>query len=357
MQRADRRNSARFALAGFVRRNVIWLLLGCYAAAAIWPTPGIGMRQWRWVSSALPATEISLPLMLLAVLLFCAAVQTDATRIRALGSRPWALLLGTLAVWVVPALLVVAASAVLPHLLDAESSAELLVGLALVASMPVANSSVAWTQLVRGNLALSLGLVLVTIFLSPWVTPTLLTWLRLTMSAADRSHFEALVTNFSGAFFITWVILPTAAGLACRHSLGAERVAAMNGSLTLASVASLLVLNYVNAALALPKVFRQPQFPAIVLTALLAVAVSAVGIAAGWAIGRALKQSADARRALMFGLGMKHTGLALLLAGAVLAAQKLAILMIVLATLAQHLLAAAVEWRSVPDGGASDLPG
>ncbi len=47
----------------------------------------------------------------------------------------------------------------------------------------------------------------------------------------------------------------------------------------------------------------------------------------------------------MFGLGMKHTGLALLLAGAVLAEQRLAILMIVLATLAQHLLAGVVQWR------------
>ena len=46
----------------------------------------------------------------------------------------------------------------------------------------------------------------------------------------------------------------------------------------------------------------------------------------------------------MFGLSMKHTGLALILAGAVLADQPLAILMIVLATLVQHLLAGVVQW-------------
>jgi hypothetical protein len=48
----------------------------------------------------------------------------------------------------------------------------------------------------------------------------------------------------------------------------------------------------------------------------------------------------------MFGLGMKHTGLALLLASEVLVKDQLAILMIVLATLAQHLLAGMVEWCS-----------
>jgi hypothetical protein len=43
---------------------------------------------------------------------------------------------------------------------------------------------------------------------------------------------------------------------------------------------------------------------------------------------------------------MKHTGLALVLAGAVLENQPLAIFIIVLATLVQHLLAGVVQWRS-----------
>ena len=47
---------------------------------------------------------------------------------------------------------------------------------------------------------------------------------------------------------------------------------------------------------------------------------------------------------------MKHTGLALILADAVLHDQPLAILLIVLATLAQHILAAAVHWLSLRHG-------
>jgi BASS family bile acid:Na+ symporter len=306
------------------------------------------MRDWRWTTAALPAAEFTLPLVLLALLLFCAAVQADVAQIRAIGSRPWTLIAGTLAVWVAPVLLVLLASVIVPLVVDRASTAELLVGLALVASMPVANSSVGWTQLVRGNLALSLALVLVTIFLCPWVTPWLLGWLRLTLSAPDRANFQTLIDNFTGTFFILWVILPTAAGLACRHSLGGQRVAALRSWLTFTSVTALLLLNYANAALALPEVFAQSQASVLATTAFLAAALSAVGLAAGWLIARLLRQDADTRLALMFGLGMKHTGLALLLAGAVLAHQRLAILMIVLATLAQHLLAGAVQWRSRP---------
>jgi bile acid:Na+ symporter, BASS family len=348
MQGADSRNHVTLRLAQFLQRNCFWLLVACYALAALWPMPGRAMRDWRWTPAALPAAEFTLPLVLLALLLFCAAVQADVAQIRAIGSRPVALVSGTLAVWAAPVLLVFVAAVVVPLVVDRKSTAELLVGLALVASMPVANSSVGWTQLVRGNLALSLALVLVTIFLCPWVTPWLLSWLRLTLSASDQANFQTLIDNFTGTFFILWVILPTAAGLACRHSLGRERVAAIASWLTFTSVTSLLLLNYANAAMALPEVFAQSQFSVLATTAILAAALSAVGLAAGWLLARLLRQDAETRLALMFGLGMKHTGLALLLAGAVLAQQRLAILMIVLATLAQHLLAGLVQWRSRP---------
>lgn len=345
MHSRDSEQRAALGLADWLRRNCFWLLVGCYVLAAVWPTPGRALRTWRFTSTAVPAAEFTLPLVLLALLLFCAAVQTEVTQVQSIRKRPWPLLWGTLAVWIAPALLAIAAAFVVPHVVDQEATAGLLVGLALVASMPVANSSVGWTQLVRGNLALSLALVLVTIFLCPWVTPRLLGWLRLALSSPDPSLFQALIDSFSGAFFIIWVVLPTAAGLACRHSLGGERVASIAPVLTVASVASLLLLNYVNAALALPEVVKQSPLSVLLTTAVLAAALSAVGLLAGWLIARVMQLDAETRLALMFGLGMKHTGLALLLAGAVLTHERLAIFMIVLATLAQHLLAGVVQWR------------
>jgi predicted Na+-dependent transporter len=76
----------------------------------------------------------------------------------------------------------------------------------------------------------------------------------------------------------------------------------------------------------------------------LALALSAVGLGLGWLMAHWLRTGADSRSAIMFGLSMKHTGLALLLAGSVLVDQPLAILVIVLATLSQHLLAGVVQW-------------
>jgi predicted Na+-dependent transporter len=98
-----------------------------------------------------------------------------------------------------------------------------------------------------------------------------------------------------------------------------------------------------NASAALPRVHESPA-GLVMVTVLLAIALSLGGHVSGWLLAWVLRLSPPTRTALMFGLSMKHTGLALILAGAVLANQPLAILMIVLATLGQHLLAAIVQW-------------
>lgn len=339
----DEKLSIGDRLAGRVRRHFFWLLAACYALAAMWPAPGIAMR--RWESSALDFgyVSLSLPLLLLAVMLFSAAVLTDLSQIRLVSRHPIVLLVALVLVWLGPALLVVAAGGLVPWAVDGQATAGLLVGLALVATMPVANSSVGWAQNARGNLGLSLALVVLSISLSPWVTPNLLRLLGMSLSDQEQAYCEALVVQFSGIFFIIWVILPTAGGLACRYLLSPMRVAALESWFVLVSAAALLLLNYINSALALPKIHNAPV-SLLLATTVLAVALSVVGLACGWAIGWLLRVKHPTRSALMFALSMKHTGLALILAGAVLADQPLAILMIVLATLVQHVLAGAVQW-------------
>ncbi len=154
--------------------------------------------------------------------------------------------------------------------------------------MPVANSSVGWAQNSNANLALSLGLVVLSISLSPWTTPQLLGLLGLSLSPAERMLCQELVSRFSGTFFIVWVILPTLAGFACRHLIRPHRVEHWPSLDRVRRAAALLVLNYVNAALALPKVFDKT--PALLATtAVLAFALSLVGIGMGWVLAWLLR--------------------------------------------------------------------
>jgi BASS family bile acid:Na+ symporter len=329
--------------AWFVHRYFLWLLVACYAVAAIWPAPGAPLRQWTWSPGGLPQMQLTVPLLLLALMLFSAALLTDLGQIRAVLQRPLLLFIATVAVWLAPALLVVLAGYIVPLLTSEQDATGVLVGLTLVATMPVANSSTGWTQNTAGNLALSLALVVLSISLSPLVTPQLLNALGMALTASERAYCEALVNRFSGEFFIIWVIIPTLAGFACRRLMSPTRVERVRSRFILASAVALLVLNYINAAIALPYLSDSGAL-VIAITAALALAVCTVGLVAGWLIARMLRLPHEMRTSLFYSLSMKHTGLALVLAASVLANQPVAILMIVLATLMQHLCAALVQW-------------
>jgi BASS family bile acid:Na+ symporter len=328
--------------ADFVQRHFLWLLLGCYALAAIWPAPGVPLRQWAWSPGGLPEMRLTVPLVLLAMMLFSAALLAELAQIRAVLQQPLLLCVATLAVWIGPALLVLLGGHLVPLFVSEQGATGVLVGLTLAATMPVANSSTGWTQNTHGNLALSLALVVLSIALCPFVTPGLLSTLGMSLSASERAYCEALVNRFSGEFFIAWVIVPTFAGFACRWILTPRRVALVASWFILASAGALLLLNYINAAIALPPLSDSPLM-LIFVTAALAMALSAVGLFSAWLIARLLRLPAEMRTALFFGLGMKHTGLALVLAASVLENQPFAILMIVLAALSQHLCAAFVQ--------------
>lgn len=330
-------------MANWVTRNMIGCLVASYGLAGIWPSTGLSLREWQLAASGWGGMRLSLPLLLLALMLFCAAIATDWRQIHDVLRRPATLLLSLAAAWLGPAILVVAAGWLVPWVVDGRATDGLLVGMLLVAAMPVANSSVGWSQHSGGNLALSLALVVLSIVVCPLSIPLLLKLLGISLSAHDQALSSRLVSELTGDFFIVWVILPTVAGVLCRNVVGEKRLETSAGWISLASAAALLLLNYINASLAVPKIHQAPA-RILLATAVLAIGLSCVGIIAGGLLARLLKLGAAIERSLWFGLSMKHTGLALTLAGAVLADQPLAILMIVLATLTQHLVAGTVQW-------------
>jgi predicted Na+-dependent transporter len=77
----------------------------------------------------------------------------------------------------------------------------------------------------------------------------------------------------------------------------------------------------------------------------LAASICVLGVLLAVAQTRLGRLSRSTQIALVFGLSMKHTGLALVLAGEVLHDQPRVILVILLSTIAQHVAAAGVDWR------------
>ena len=328
--------------ASWMHRNFLLLLVGSYLLAAVLPEPGLKIRNL--VLTAPSGERVTAPLLLLALLLFCASVVVRWSQVQNLLQRPTILLFGLVAIWIVPGVLVGLLGWAIPLMMGEYITTGMMVGLALVAAMPVANSSVAWTQNAQGNVALSLGFIVLTIMLSPLATPQMLQLMRLTLSPAETAQCEQLITRFSGSFFIIWVLLPSFAGGVVSRLAGPQRIDKARNTFRTISAITLLTLNYTNASLAMPRVFNDEGTKTILISAALAIMLSVLGMLNAWILSRWLKLDDESRTSLIFGFSMKHTGLALVLAGEVLETEPRVILMIVLATLLQHIIAGVADW-------------
>lgn len=160
---------------------------------------------------------------------------------------------------------------------------------------------------------MSLGLVLLTTLLSPVLTPLVLHSVASLATGDYSEDLYKLASNGAGAFLGTWVILPSLLGIASHRLLGETTAANISPYLKLANAAVLILRNYSNAALSLPKLIFEPDLD--FLGAILAIVglLCATMFAAGYLIARSFRVDRGAAAPLMFGLGMKNNGAGLVL--------------------------------------------
>jgi BASS family bile acid:Na+ symporter len=329
----------------FVHEHLLWLLLGSYAVAALWPGPGLAARHASFGEIALAHGRVNLTLtvLMLSTLLFNAGLGVALDQLRVLSRRPAILLVGLAANVLIPCLYIASAIFVMGSWHNADEVQTILLGLALVASMPIAGSSTAWAQNADGDMALSLGLVLGSTLLSPLTTPLAL---RAVGPMARGDYAETLydlAAGGAGSFLAVSVILPTLMGIATRAVVGGARIGRIKPTLKLVNCAVLLFLNYANAAVSLPQAIAEPDSDFLVVTLAIVVGLCMTAFAAGGIIARLMGTGTAERASLMFGLGMNNNGTGLVLASIALADHPRVMLPIIFYNLVQHLMAGAVD--------------
>ena len=295
-----------------IHRRFIWLLVGSYFLAGVFPASGLAIRS-------VSVGAISLPMLMLGFLLFNAGMGVELAELKQLRHAPTSLILGLLANLLLPIVYIWGVMHTMRFWHNPDEVQNILVGLALVASMPIAGSSTAWSQNANGNLALSLGLVLGSTFLSPLTTPIALDSVGLMTQGDYSEDLHELATSGTGWFLTVSVILPSLLGILCRRVLGGQRVAAGKPYLRLANSVILLLLNYSNAAVSLPQTFADPDLDFLAVTVSITLLLCIAAFAAGWGISYLRKSSQAEQIALMFGLGMNNNGTGLVLASMTLA--------------------------------------
>lgn len=325
----------------FLHRHFLWLLVGAYAAAALLPGPGLWLKNLTLLEFHFLGKEagVTLSMLLLALLLLNAGLGADTSRPRKLLEGLPLLGVGLAANLLLPLTFTAGVAVALWPWHDPDEAQSILVGLALVAAMPVAGSSTAWSQNNNGELSLSLALVLASTLLSPLTTPIVLhaaSWLT---SGKYAGELRGLATGGTGAFLVACVALPSLLGALGRHLVGGARIDRARPRLKLVNYLVLLLLNYGNGAVSLPQAVAYPDWDFLAVILVVTLTLCVLAFVAGWWLGRLFGADRARRTALMFGLGMNNNGSGLVLGGLALVAYPRAMLPIILYNLVQHLVA------------------
>jgi BASS family bile acid:Na+ symporter len=327
----------------FVHRHFLWLLIGAYLLAALWPAPGESLRQLS-ISTHVSEIRFTMPMVLLAVLLFNAGIGANVSELVKVLRRPRTLMAAVAANAIVPIAFLALLAVGLRLWPDPDEAQCILVGLAIVASMPVAGSSTAWSQNANGSAALSLGLVILSTLLSPLTTPLSLAALQPLTHGAYAAALGELGGGGTGVFLLLCVVIPSVAGMVCRF-LAREWIDRIKPGIKFVNSMILLMLCYANAASVLPQIAAEPDWDFLVLCLIAVMSLCMAAFAAGWVLARFLRASESQTRSLVFGLGMNNNGTGIVLACSALSGLPGAVLPVLAYNLVQHLVAGGVNGR------------
>jgi len=333
----------------FIHHYFIWVIVASYFVAALLPGFGIWIREVELGSVTLLQSkiDISLPPLMLSLLLFNAGLGVKPKELNELAHQPQLLLGGLLSNLVTPLGFIMGVSLIMTLWHNPEEVQHILVGLALVAAMPIAGASTAWAQNANGNLALSLGLVLLTTLLSPLLTPLVLHAVGFVTTGDYSEDLHEVASDGVVAFLGVWVVLPSLFGLLAQRLVGEARLAQAKSAIKLVNYVILLLLNYSNASLSLPKALSQPDFDFLAILLAIVVSLCISAFATGYLIARIFRTSRTNMVSLMFGLGMNNNGTGLVLVSVALADHPEVMLPIIFYNLVQHLIASLVDFTVI----------
>lgn len=341
----DRRNVSFLTLTQFIHHHLLWFLIGAYVISALWPTAGLWIRNFSFgdVGIFREQLHVSLLLLLLATLMFNAGLGVKTSHLRSLAQKARALLAGLAANLVIPMAYIFLVTLVMRLWHNPEEAQHILVGLALVAAMPIAGASTAWAQNSNGNLALSLGLVLASTLLSPVLTPVALSVFGEMASEEYERVLHNLAEYGSAAFLGLWIVLPSMLGLGVRIIAPEAQLTALMPFIKLINSVVLLLLNYSNGSVSLPQAVADRDLDFLAVTLAITAGLCLTAFSSGYGLSRLFKVDDAERVSLMYGLGMNNNGTGLVLASLVLAAYPRVMVPIIFYNLVQHLVAGGVH--------------
>ncbi|ARO87505.1 Na+-dependent transporter [Nitrosospira lacus] len=333
------------SISHFLHRHLLWFLIAAYVIAVILPAPGLWIRNVSFgeIHVLKQKINISLLMIMLAMLMFNAGLGLKISHLKNILRIKHVLLVGLSANLAIPIVYVFGITIAMRLWYEPLEVQHILVGLALVAAMPIAGSSTAWAQNANGNLALSLGLVFFSTILSPIVTPIAFHIFGEMASEEYEKVLQGLATYGSGTFLGLWVVLPSLLGIVARLIVGEGWQSGVLPGLKFINSIILLLLNYSNASVSLPQAMADRDYDFLAITLAITAGLCLALFAAGYGLSRLFKLNRAERVSLMFGLGMNNNGTGLVLASLALSSYPNIMVPIIFYNLIQHIVAGTLQ--------------
>lgn len=230
----------------------------------------------------------------LGVIMFLMGITLTLGDFTRIAKRPWVVLLGTVAQFVIMPLAGWAIAKVLGL------SPELAAGVILVGCAPGGTASNLVTYLAKGDVALSVSVTTVSTLLAPLLTPLLTLWL-----AGQYMNVSASAMMLS---IVQTVLVPVVAGIIVR-AFFSRLVDYLNPILPWLSA---LAISYIVAVVVAGSAGKLLSAGAIVLLAV--ILHNCIGLSLGYGAAKVTGLNAAERRALSFEVGLQNSGLAASLA-------------------------------------------
>lgn len=324
---------------------MLWFLIAAYIIAVVFPAPGLWIRNVSFGELTLyqQKTNLSLLMVMLAMLMFNAGLGLQFSQLKNILRKKHVLLAGLAANVAIPITYIFGVSVLMQLWSEPVEAQYVLVGMALVAAMPIAGASTAWAQNANGNLALSLGLVFFSTVLSPIVTPASFNIFSEMASEEFERVLQGLAAYGSGAFLGLWVVLPSLLGIALRRIASENWLNGYMPYLKFVNSIVLLCLNYSNAAVSLPQALVERDYDFLVIAMAVSAGLCLTLFTAGYGLSRLFRLDQTERVSLMFGLGMNNNGTGLVLASLALSAYPNVMVPVIFYNLVQHIMAGIVN--------------
>ena len=328
-----------------IHHNILLLVICSYILATITPATGYWIKNYSFGSIKIHENLINftLPAIMLAVLLFNAGLCIKLHDLRSISKYNKALFIGIIGNTIIPLVYLIMLSFIFRYLNDQAKAHDILVGVAVVASMPIAGSSTAWSKTSGGNLALSLGLVLLTTVISPLVTPVTLHAVGYQIYGGYSEELHNLAGGTVISFLIAWVIIPSIFGVIIRIFINQTLYLLIDPYLNLINIGMLILIIYSNASVYLPELISKPDIQFILLALLSTSTLCIFMFFAGFQISKLFSLPPSEAASLTFGLGMNNNGSSLVLASTGLYSHPRVMLPIILYILVQHICAAYID--------------